>query len=591
MKIAKLTPFLSVSPQIAGADLGTLAAQGFRAVVNNRPDGEAEDQPASAMLAAAAERVGLDYRHVPAVSGKITDDDVAAFAEALEEVKGPVLAFCRTGTRSTTLWALAEARHLDPQVILTTAAEAGYDLAALKPRLDVRWRTAELAGSPARVVEFAPAETHDVVIVGGGSAGLATASSLLHRRPSLRIAVIEPRERHYYQPGWTLVGGGVFDRALTERSMAAVMPEGVRWIRGAVAAFEPERNRVVLEDGTRIAYRTLIAAPGIELHWAGVEGLQETLGKNGVTSNYLFEMAPYTWELVQTLKNGRALFTQPPMPIKCAGAPQKAMYLACDAWRRRGVLPDVAVEFHTATPVLFGVKEFVPPLMAYIEKYGVSLNLTSNLKAVDGPGHKAWFEVKREGGASETVERSFDMIHVCPPQRAPAFVRNSALADAAGWIEVSPETLQHPRYGNVFGLGDACSAPNAKTAAAARKQAPVVALNVLAVLDGKGPRALYDGYGSCPLTVERGKIVLAEFGYGGKLLPTFPFIEATKPSRLAWLLKEKMLPTIYWELMLKGREWLARPTVLPHEPGAHEAQAACDYTEPGQRTATRGLNR
>jgi sulfide:quinone oxidoreductase len=177
------------------------------------------------------------------------------------------------------------------------------------------------------------------------------------------------------------------------------------------------------------------------------------------------------------------------------------------------------------------------------------------------------------------------MIHVCPPQRAPAFVRDSALADAAGWIEVSPETLQHPRYGNVFGLGDACSAPNAKTAAAARKQAPVVALNVLAVLDGKGPRALYDGYGSCPLTVERGKILLAEFGYGGKLLPTFPFIEATKPSRLAWLLKEKLLPTIYWELMLKGREWLAQPTVLPHEPGTHEAQAACDCAEPRQRAA------
>jgi sulfide:quinone oxidoreductase len=297
MKIAKLTPFLAVSPQIAEADLGALAAQGFRTVINNRPDSEAEDQPASATLAAAAERVGLDYRHVPAISGKITDDDVAAFAEALDQVKGPVLAFCRTGTRSTTLWALAEARHLDPAVILTTAAEAGYDLAALKPRLDVRWRTAELAGSPARVVEFTPAETHDVVIVGGGSAGIATASSLLRRRPSLKIAVIEPRERHYYQPGWTLVGGGVFDRALTERSMASVMPKGVRWIRGAVAAFEPERNRVVLEDGTRIAYRTLVAAPGIELHWAGVEGLQETLGKNGVTSNYLFEMAPYTWEL------------------------------------------------------------------------------------------------------------------------------------------------------------------------------------------------------------------------------------------------------------------------------------------------------
>ncbi|MCC2662493.1 MAG: family phosphatase [Geminicoccaceae bacterium] len=585
MKIAELTPFLAVSPQIAEADLGALAAQGFQAVINNRPDGEAEDQPESAALAAAAGRVGLEYRRVPVVSGKITDEDVASFAQALDEVKGPVLAFCRTGTRSTTLWALAEARHLAPEAILATAAEAGYDLAALKPRLDVRWRSAELATSPGRVVEFAPRETHDVVIVGGGSAGIATASSLLRRRPSLKIAVIEPRERHYYQPGWTLVGGGVFDRAKTERTMASVMPRGVRWIRGAVAAFEPERNRVVLEDGSRIAYRTLVAAPGIELHWAGVEGLQETLGRNGVTSNYLFEMAPYTWELVQTLKDGRALFSQPPMPIKCAGAPQKAMYLACDAWLRRGVLQDVAVEFHTATPVLFGVKEFVPPLMAYVKKYDVALNLTSNLKAVDGPGRKAWFEVKRSDGTSQTVERPFDMIHVCPPQRAPAFVRDSALADAAGWIEVSPETLQHPRYGNVFSLGDACSAPNAKTAAAARKQAPVVALNVLAVLDGHGPRALYDGYGSCPLTVERGKILLAEFGYGGKLLPTFPFIEATKPSRLAWLLKEKMLPTIYWALMLKGREWLAKPAVLPHEPGAHEAQAACDYAEPRQRAA------
>jgi sulfide:quinone oxidoreductase len=585
MKIAELTPFLAVSPQIAEADLGALAAQGFQAVINNRPDGEAEDQPESAALAAAAGRVGLEYRRVPVVSGKITDEDVASFAQALDEVKGPVLAFCRTGTRSTTLWALAEARHLAPEAILATAAEAGYDLAALKPRLDVRWRSAELATSPGRVVEFAPRETHDVVIVGGGSAGIATASSLLRRRPSLKIAVIEPRERHYYQPGWTLVGGGVFDRAKTERTMASVMPRGVRWIRGAVAAFEPERNRVVLEDGSRIAYRTLVAAPGIELHWAGVEGLQETLGRNGVTSNYLFEMAPYTWELVQTLKDGRALFSQPPMPIKCAGAPQKAMYLACDAWLRRGVLQDVAVESHTATPVLFGVKEFVPPLMAYVKKYDVALNLTSNLKAVDGPGRKAWFEVKRSDGTSQTVERPFDMIHVCPPQRAPAFVRDSALADAAGWIEVSPETLQHPRYGNVFSLGDACSAPNAKTAAAARKQAPVVALNVLAVLDGHGPRALYDGYGSCPLTVERGKILLAEFGYGGKLLPTFPFIEATKPSRLAWLLKEKMLPTIYWALMLKGREWLAKPAVLPHEPGAHEAQAACDYAEPRQRAA------
>ena len=583
--LARLTPFLSVSPQVVETDLGIVAAQGFKSIVSNRPDGESEDQPGSAELAAAAERNGLDYRHLPVESGKVTDDDVADFAAALSELKGPVLAFCRTGTRSTTLWALSEAYHLAPEAVLSTTAAAGYDLEALRPRLEARWRSGQIAGDAGKVVPMQRVPTaapYDVVIVGGGSAGISTASSLLKRRPSLTIAIVEPRDKHYYQPGWTLVGGGVFDRAKTERAMADVMPKGVKWIRAAVAGFEPERNEVVLEDGERLPYRTLVAAPGIKLDWAAVDGLKDTLGRNGVTSNYLFEMAPYTWELVQATRGGTALFTQPPMPIKCAGAPQKAMYLACDYWRRKGVLGDIDVSFNTATPVLFGVKDFVPSLMAYVERYRAELCFNANLKAVDGPARKAWFTVKDADGAIETVEKSFDMIHVCPPQTAPDFIRKSPLADKAGWIEVSPETLQHTRYGNVFGLGDGCSAPNAKTAAAARKQAPVVAENVLSVLDGQGPRSIYDGYGSCPLTVERGRIVLAEFGYGGKLLPTFPFINAKKPSRLAWLLKEKLLPPIYWDLMLKGHEWLAAPERLPHEPGAHAAQEACDYTEPGK---------
>ena len=581
-KIRPLTPFLSVTPQIGETDVGVAAAQGFRAIVNNRPDGEGEDQPESALLAAAAERHGLAYRHIPVVSGKVTDDDVADFATAMAELRGPVLAFCRTGTRSTTLWALAEAYHLHPDAVLAATSAAGYELDALRPRLEVRWRSGLAAQDSGNVVPMerpVPATTYDAVIVGGGAGGIASASSLKKRRPDLSIAIVEPRDQHYYQPGWTLVGGGVFDRALTERQMASVMPRGVKWIRAAAAAFEPENNQVVLEDGERLSYRTLIVSPGIKLDWAAVEGLQDALGKHGVTSNYLFDMAPYTWELVRSLRGGRALFTQPPMPIKCAGAPQKAMYLACDHWLRTGLLKDIEVEFNTAGAVLFGVKDFVPPLMTYVEKYGANLCFNANLKAIDGPAKKAWFEVKGADGSSETVEKTYDMIHVCPPQCAPDFIRQSPLADAAGWIEVSPETLQHVRYGNIFGLGDACSAPNAKTAAAVRKQAPSVAENVLAVLDGRGPRAIYDGYGSCPLTVERGKIVLAEFGYGGKLLPTFPFLSATKPSRLAWLLKEKLLPPIYWDLMLKGHEWLAKPELLPHEPGRHETQEACDFTD------------
>ena len=398
--------------------------------------------------------------------------------------------------------------------------------------------------------------SHTVVIIGGGAAGIATAASLLKRRPALDIAIIEPSEMHSYQPGWTMVGAGIFEPEVTRRTMASVMPRGVRWIRSAARSLEPDDNQVTLEDGSVVRYQILVVTPGLRLAWEKIAGLEETLGRNGVTSNYRYDLAPYTWELVQKLKSGRAIFSQPPMPIKCAGAPQKAMYLSCDHWLRSGVLGGIEVEFCNAGGVLFGVADYVPALMDYVEKYEIDLKLGNNLVAVDGPAKTAVF--KTDAGE---VTRDFDMLHVVPPQVAPQFVADSPLAAESGFTDVEQHTLQHVRYPDVFGLGDAGSMPNAKTAAAARKQAPVAAVNILQQLDGKGPAAGYDGYGSCPLTVERGKIVLAEFSYGGTLAPSFPrwLIDGTKPQRLSWLLKTEVLPWLYWNGMLKGREWLAGP--------------------------------
>ncbi|MBS7670857.1 NAD(P)/FAD-dependent oxidoreductase [Croceicoccus gelatinilyticus] len=409
---------------------------------------------------------------------------------------------------------------------------------------------------------MAQALKHTVVIIGGGAAGIATASSMLKREPLLDIAIVEPSPSHYYQPGWTMVGGGVFKSPVTCRPMADVMPDRVKWIRESAASFQPDDNMVTLADGTTIAYELLIVAPGIRLAWEQIEGLSDTLGKNGVTSNYRFDLAPYTWDLVSNLKSGRALFTQPPMPIKCAGAPQKAMYLSCDTWEHNGALPNIDVEFHNAGGVLFGVPAYVPALMEYVDHYGIGLNFGSTLVAVDGPSRKATF--KTEAGE---VTRDFDMIHVVPPQVAPDFVADSPLAGETGFVDVDKFTMRHVKYPNVFGLGDAGSMPNAKTAAAARKQAPIVAVNALSVLNGGEPVADYDGYGSCPLTVEKGRIVLAEFGYDGKLLPTFPkwIIDGTRPRRLSWLLKSEALPWVYWNGMLKGHEWL----VKPHEKQDH----------------------
>ena len=575
MEVHQLTPFLSVSPQLTAADVGLAASMGFKAIICNRPDQESHDQPDTDDIHAAAERHGLEWRYQPVVSGQITDTDVAAFHELMNSLHGPVLAFCRTGTRCTTLWALAEAPRLDVDAILKTTAAAGYDLTAQRDRIKA------LAGthSHAEAMHTASRKRHDVLIVGGGAAGQSVAGSLLQRQPDLDIAIIEPRSEHYYQPGWTLVGGGVFERRETVRQMGKVMPDSVKWYHAAASGFRPEQQQVLLEDGEQIGYRILVVAPGLTLDWDAIPGLRESLGRNGVTSNYLFDLAPYTWELVQSTRKGRALFTQPPMPIKCAGAPQKAMYLSCDHWMRQGVLKDIEVEFCTAGAALFGVADYVPALMKYVEKYGINLNYQNNLIQVDGQAKTALFKVTDAEGNSQEVEKPFDMLHVCPPQRSPKLISESPLADAAGWIELNPETLQHSRFGDIFGLGDAGNTPNAKTAAAVRKQAPVVAENILLALKGEAPRAIYDGYGSCPLTVERGKIVLAEFGYGGKLQPSFPLwlVDGKEPSRFAWLLKEKMLPWIYWNAMLKGHEWMAGPEILNHRPADHEATQACDF--------------
>ncbi len=542
---------LSVSPQITVEDVTRLAGLGYRSIICNRPDGEGADQPTFEEIEAAARKAGIEARYVPVVAGKVQDSDADAFARAMDELPKPALAYCRTGTRSATLWSLTQADRLSLADILAATKAAGYDMAGVVRRIVNGGKT--------------PTDTGDahfeVVIVGGGAAGISVAASLRQRRPGLEIAIIEPADIHYYQPGWTMVGGGIFDAASTAKTMGSLVPKGVHWIKSAVAAFEPADNAVILDGCRVVKYDRLVVCPGLKLNWAGVEGLVETLGKNGVTSNYRYDLAPYTWELVQNLKSGRAVFTQPPMPIKCAGAPQKALYLSADHWARKNRLGAIDIDFYNAGAVLFGVKEYVPALEAYMGRYGAGLHFHHNLKAVNGPAKTAIFEIRKPDEEPTEVEVEFDMLHVVPPQTAPDFIRVSPLADAAGWVDVDQATLRHKTYENIWSLGDVMNAPNAKTAAAARKQAPVVAENMIADMRGLSPRAQYDGYGSCPLTVERGKIVLAEFGYGGKLLPSFPkwLIDGTKPSRAAWLLKEQILPPIYWQAMLRGKEWLAKP--------------------------------
>ncbi|WP_019864711.1 NAD(P)/FAD-dependent oxidoreductase [Methylovulum miyakonense] len=391
-----------------------------------------------------------------------------------------------------------------------------------------------------------------VLIIGGGAAGVSVANNMRRQNKTIDITLIEPAETHYYQPGFTIVGGGAYTLKQTMRKEADLIHPSVTWIKDYADTFQPEDNTVTLRSGDVVGYDYLVVCPGLQLDWGKIQGLKETIGKNQVCSNYSPETVEYTWECIQNMQSGIALFTQPPMPIKCAGAPQKIMYLAADRFRKKGILDKFTIEFLNAGPALFGVPFFAKALSKVVADYGITTSFNHNLVGIDGDAKMATFEVSDSNGNKERVTKAFDMIHVTPPQSAPDFIKQSPLANAAGWVDVNDKSLQHSKYPNIFSLGDVAATSNAKTAAAVRKQVPVVVDNILGLIDSKTVVEGYDGYGSCPLTTSLNTVMLAEFSYGGKVTPSFPWLDPRANRPIWWWGKTTGFPWLYWHLMIKG---------------------------------------
>ncbi len=390
--------------------------------------------------------------------------------------------------------------------------------------------------------------SYDVAIVGGGSAGITVASRLRNRNSNLSIALVEPSPKHYYQPLWTLVGGGVTPFSATERDQASLIPPGVTWLQDRVTAFNPEANQIHTAQTGTVHYRYLVVCPGIQIDWDHIEGLSATLGQHGVCSNYSKTTVGRTWDFLQQFKGGTALFTFPSTPIKCAGAPQKIMYLAEHLCRMRGIRDRSQIIFVSAAGSIFPVDKYAKALNQIIQERNIQTMFGYNLEKVDGPNQKAWF---RNLHTQELQVMDFDLLHVAPPMSAPDFIKHSPLANKAGWVEVDQHTTQHVRYDNIFSLGDASSLPTSKTAAAVRKQAPVLVDHLLATMHQTAAAAAYNGYTSCPLVTGYGKLILAEFDYDKRPAETFP-VDQSQERRSMYLLKKHGFPFLYWNGMLKG---------------------------------------
>ncbi|KAJ9246615.1 hypothetical protein DTO207G8_8755 [Paecilomyces variotii] len=431
-----------------------------------------------------------------------------------------------------------------------TSAAGATARTALKAR---SFATASPVGSATR--------NHKVVVVGGGSAGLTISHQLLRSGKFAKddIAIVDPSKWHNYQPGWTLVGGGLKTKEELRRPLDSLVDPKLKFYNDSVSQFTPEENIVKLGNGDQVSYEQLVVAPGITLNIDSIKGLPEALANPDalVASIYSYDTCDRVFENVKKFQKGDALFTQPTGVIKCAGAPQKIMWLALDHWKRAGLYNpsnpssgSIQISFATGLPGMFGVPKYSKTLEELRKERGVEGLFQHDLVAIEG--NTAVFA--RPDG-QEQVKKHFDFLHVTPKMGPHAFVKNSPLADAAGFVAVDQATTRHTKYSNVWSAGDASSLPTSKTAAAITSEAPVLVRNLLQTMEGKELDAAYDGYTSCPLLTEYGKVLLAEFKYGGEPKETFGKmfgIDQAVPRRAFYHLKKDFFPWVYYQAMVKG---------------------------------------
>jgi len=392
-----------------------------------------------------------------------------------------------------------------------------------------------------------------LLVVGGGSGGAATAHNFTRILGEGQVTVIEPSPTHFYQPLWTLVGGGIKPLAESAKPMKTVLPKKAAWIQDEVVSFNPEENKVITMKGEEISYEYLVVAMGLVNRYERIPGLVESLNTagSGVGSNYSHLYVEKTFQEIKKFEGGNALFTLPNTPIKCAGAPQKIMYLAEEMFRQRRLRSNV--KFLTALPVLFSVKKYEEALWDIVKSRDISVALRHNLVEVRPDEKEAVFENLE---TNEKIILPYNFLHVTPPMSSPdALLLNRDLPDQQGFLNVDSFTLQHKKFSNIFGLGDCINLPPAnKTAAAVSVQTDVVKRNLISLMSGSPLASSYTGYSSCPLITSSKTCILAEFDYfktPPQPMETFPFNQA-KERRSMYHLKADLMPLLYWQGLVKG---------------------------------------
>ncbi|XP_050087204.1 sulfide:quinone oxidoreductase, mitochondrial, partial [Anopheles aquasalis] len=391
-----------------------------------------------------------------------------------------------------------------------------------------------------------------LLVVGAGAGGCSVAAKASNKLGAGKVIILEPADKHYYQPMFTLIGGGIKTLKDSYRPMKQVLPTLATWIQDSAAKFEPESNTVITANGDRIEYEFLLVAVGLQLNYDKIPGLIEALSiKDGkVCSNYSPKYVDRTFQALRNFRSGNAIFTFPNSPVKCPGAPQKILYIAEHYLRKANKRKNANLYYNTSLPVLFGVKHYADALWEIVKRRNINVNLRTNLVEVKPASDEAIFE--NLDNPSERFTVNYEFLHVTPPMGAPDVLKAcSSLVNEMGFVDVSKDTLQHQRLGNVFAIGDCSASPNSKTAASVAAQSQVVYKNLMSVMDGKTPSSVFDGYASCPLVTGYNTCMLAEFDYSLTPLETFP-VDQRKERYSMYYMKKDFMPALYWHLLLNG---------------------------------------
>ncbi len=399
-----------------------------------------------------------------------------------------------------------------------------------------------------------------IAIVGGGAAGISMAARLQRALSNPDITLIDPSDTHYYQPGFTLIGSGVYEASQVHKPQESLIPSGVEWLKDRVTELDPDNNRLTTSQNGVVAYDFLVLCPGLQMHFEEIEGIsRDTLGAGNAHCIYDFNGAQKCWAAIKELseKGGRAIFSDTWTKLKCGGAPKKINMMAEDYCRRQGTRDRVDFQFISAGDKMFDVPLFCKRLEEIYAERHIPVTFQQRIKAVDTASRKVYFEYTADGSV-QTVSRDYDFLHIVPPMSAPDFVRRSPLAvdpqtgKRENWVPADKDTLVHARYRNVMVLGDAAGIPTSKTGAAIRIQVPVAVANLISLMENETPSAIYNGYTACPFVTERGKVLMAEFGYDKVPTPTIPFLDPGKEHWPGWILKTRVLKPMYFQGMLRG---------------------------------------